>query len=96
MTTAEATLWLALAAFALTALNLARAQALDLAAQDQARRVMAWIEVQHARNIAAMRTAHEAIGLATIGAVDEANALIRAWNAGQDKEDAPAEGEDAP
>lgn len=87
----ELTMWLALLAVLLTALNLARAQALDRAAQDQTRRVMAWIEVQHGRNIAAMRTAHEAIGLATIGAVDEANEMIRAWNAGQDVEQ-PQEG----
>ncbi len=96
MMTAESTLWLALVVFVLTALNLARAQALDWAAQDQARRVLAWIEIQHARNLAALRTAHEAIGLAAIGAHDEANELIRGWNAEQKGDTACSAKEGAP
>lgn len=80
---AAVVLWAALGALVLTGANLVRAEIVDRATRAQTKRVLAWIDAQAAENADLMRMVHEAIGLATIGAVDEANALIRDWNAKQ-------------
>lgn len=79
----ESVLLLALVTFVLAAAALGEAQRRAWRAHDQARQVGEWIERQNAQNADLVRTMTEAIGLASIGAVDEANALIRHWNAKQ-------------